>query len=158
MTHEFNTSLTVGKEGERFLDGFFSKWYDIRPGKDSERYDRVFARCDQEFKVEYKTDILAHTTNNAFIELVSVSRGATVKEGWAVTSKADFVAYYVPGLSMIFWVHVVRLRAALPEWKRLYKAASADNGSYNSMGLLVPLWSLGSIAEELNVGPNHSTT
>ena len=141
--HDFKTSLERGKAGESFLDQHFSTWFDIQPvSLDTEKQqgiDRRFTPKDgsQPFTVEYKTDYRAFETGNAFIETLSIdTNGAS---GWAAKSQADMLAYYLPNGGLIYWLEMASVRRMLPEWSKRYPIRSAQNATYKTYGLLVPL-------------------
>ena len=140
--HDFGESLSRGEGGEDLLDSFFSKWYDIKPATREEQrqgIDRHFTRLDtgDHSLVEYKTDWKASETGNAFIETVSVDTAD--KAGWAHTSKADWLVYFLPNSKVIYIAPFGKLREALPEWLATYPVRPAINRGYNTHGVLVPL-------------------
>ncbi len=87
--------------------------------------------------IEYKTDFRAHETGHAFIETVSVD--TEDKAGWAYTSQADYLVYYAPALKAIYVMPLDSLRALLPGWLEVYPSRQAQNKTYATHGLLVPL-------------------
>jgi hypothetical protein len=60
------------------------------------------------------------------------------KPGWALTTQADYVVYYVPPLFIVV-LPIMSLRWALPGWMREYPSRRAANDGYQTHGLLVPL-------------------
>lgn len=139
--YTFDTQLSKGQASEQELDKFFSEWYDIAPvNMDTQRQgiDRIFTRKDngRVSKVEYKTDWTASKTHNAFVETVSVD--TTNKPGWAHSSQADYLIYYVPGDDLIYIIAFTRLRSNLSRW-RTYPTKRIPNKGYNTTGILVPL-------------------
>lgn len=141
MMYDFNRQLADGEVGEAFLDDFFrSRGHTIRLATREEQrqgVDRFITAPDgREMKVEYKTDHLAARTGNAFVETVSVDTAG--KPGWALTTQADYVVYYVPPLFIVV-LPIMSLRWALPGWMREYPSRRAANDGYQTHGLLVPL-------------------
>ena len=143
VQHNFMDSLAVGEEHEKLLDEFFSRYFDITPATNEEQrlgIDRFFVMkgTGERYSVEYKTDIRAHDTGNAFIETVSVMRGGEVEKlGWVYTSTAQRLLYYIPGMEAVFIFDTMTLRDLVKKWK--YIKAQADNGSYVGEGMLVPM-------------------
>ena len=149
-TYDFTKQLERGEQGETRLDGLFAqREYLIRPAtRDEQRrgIDRWMtnARTGKVTAVEYKTDDLASKTGNAFIETVSVDTAN--KPGWAYSSEAEFLIYYLPQDELIYIVPFERLRRRLPRWEQTYPKRSAQNEGYQTHGLLVPLCELEGIA------------
>lgn len=151
MVYNFGEQLRKGEEGERVLDLALSTFGTIEKVAmvDQKRgIDRmVTAHSGKRMAVEYKTDYSAGRTGNAFIETLSVSR--TGKKGWAHTSEADVILYYVPlaagrkGKPKVYVITPVKLRALLPAWSGKYRTVRCQNEEYHSEGVLVPLAVLG---------------
>ncbi len=148
MIYQFDRQLADGEAGEAYLDAFFRRrGHTIRPATHDEQrsgIDRFITAPDgREMAVEYKTDRLAGGTGNAFVETVSVD--ARGKMGWALTSQADYLIYYVPE-SAIYVLPFSSLRWALPGWMRDFPARAAQNNGYMTHGVLVPLVTLAEYA------------
>ena len=147
--YQFQEQLHEGNEGEHRLDAFFAHWYAITPATMHQQrigIDRVFT-CyyfGQQFAVEYKTDKRASHTGNAFVETVSVS--TTHKRGWAYTSQAEYLVYYVPGLNVVYIIPFAGLRTKLSHWLNRYATRAIPNAGYVTEGVLVPLAELNRIA------------
>jgi len=99
MTYTFDTQKARGDAGESFLDQVFAADYEVRPATRAEQrrgIDRIFThrQTGRRLTVEYKTDYKAAHTGNAFVETVSVDTAG--KAGWAYSSAADYLIYYVP--------------------------------------------------------------
>lgn len=144
MVYDFEHQLADGEAGEAFLDEFFrQRGHAVRPASREEQrqgIDRfIVTPAGREMKVEYKTDHVAARTGNAFVETVSVDTAG--KMGWALTSQADYLVYFIPD-RMIVVLPLRSLRWALPGWMREYPARSAANNGYLTHGLLVPLGAL----------------
>ena len=148
--YEFEERLLVGERSEQLLDQFFRRWFAIAPTSIADQKchggDRTFQRRDgSTFTVEYKADTIAASTGNAFIELVSVDR--LNRDGWARSSIADQLAYYVTGSDTCYVVPMRQLREALPQWEQRYPHRRAHNvDDYHSEGVLVPLRELAELA------------
>jgi hypothetical protein len=142
MTYSFDAQKARGDSGELFLDKWFATDYDVKPATRHEQrrgVDRTFIqrRTGQRFRVEYKTDYKAAETGNAFVETVSVDTAG--KAGWAYSSEADYLIYYIPTDDLIYVLALEVLRHELPRWVREYPLRAAQNEGYATHGLLVPL-------------------
>lgn len=151
-TYQFNTQLTDGAAGEARLDAYFAKWFTIRPATAEDQrsgIDRHFTRRRdrQQFTVEYKTDHTAGRTGNAFVETISVD--TQNKPGWAITSQAQVLIYYVPTSGAIYIIDTPRLRQALPIWQQRYPQRAIPNQGYHTHGILVPLLEFEKIAGQV---------
>ncbi len=149
--YQFKEQLSKGEASEHKLDTIFATDYDITPvGMDLQRkgIDRIFNRKDNGaiYKVEYKTDWTAQRTHNVFIETISVDKNR--KPGWAHSSQADVLIYYIPGDELIYIICFSSLRAKLHIWKNFPEKKIPNNG-YNTIGLLVPLSEFEKIAQQV---------
>jgi hypothetical protein len=150
--YNFGDQLSHGERGEALLDRFFARWFRIEPATHEEQrqgIDRHFHHLTShnDFTVEYKTDHTAARTGNAFIETVSVDTAG--KAGWAFTSQADRLLYYVPGKGIVYVLKMTAVRARLPFWQQAYEIREVPNNGYHTHGLLVPLEELEKVAERL---------
>lgn len=156
--HNFSDSLQVGEQYEQLLDAHFGQWFEVEPvtmalqrlGIDRIFTKEVVAENDSlpgRFTVEYKTDLRAHETGNAYIETVSVKQDGEIKKlGWLHTSTAQILMYYIPGLSQIYIIDVMAMRDQWRKWNKIHRTATADNGDYVGEGLLVPVEKLRRLA------------
>lgn len=150
--YQFTQQLTDGVAGEARLDAYFAKWFTIHPATADEQrrgIDRHFTRHrDQRIiTVEYKTDHTAGRTGNAFVETVSVDTHN--KPGWAITSQAQVLIYYVPPSGAIYIIDFPRLHQALRTWQQHYPQRAIPNQGYHTHGLLVPLLEFEKIAGQV---------
>jgi hypothetical protein len=97
--------------------------------------------------IEVKTDYRAGKTGNAFIETVSCDARGT--RGWALTSRADYLFYFLPDDLLIYALQPPRLPALVREWTRRYRSVSVPNFDYNTRGILVPLHELETHAKQV---------
>jgi len=154
--HSFSKSLEAGKFGEERLDKLFGRMFYIEPVtvevEKEQGIDRVFRPEGAEWAlaVEYKTDAKAAKTGNAFIETVSVD--ITGAPGWAKKSKADMLAYYVPGLRRVYWLKMSEVRRCLPRWQKDYPKRPSWNDGYRSWGHTVPLSIIENVADAVIEG------
>jgi hypothetical protein len=151
-TYSFQRQLAQGEEGEKFLDEFFSPDFHIqRATREEQRQgiDRRFShkRTGRKWAVEYKTDARAGQTGNAFVETESVSAGH--KAGWALSSRADFLVYFVPEPATIYLLPMAAVRRKLQDWAARYPSRQVANVGYVTTGLLVPLHEFERIAAEV---------
>lgn len=144
-TYEFDKQLAVGHSGESALDAFFGRWYIIRPATAAQQragIDRIWEdrKTKRVMRVEYKTDRRAGRTGNAFIETASVVvDGVTKKQGWALTSQADVLVYYIPEPEAIYLLQLDDVRRALPGWMKQHLVRQIPNSGYYTEGVVVPL-------------------
>ena len=150
VTYDFNEQLAEGQAYELRLDNHFRRFnIEIRPATMDEQrqgIDRFFTHrtTGKVDTMEYKADSLAGRTGNAFIETISVD--TTGKPGWAVASRARYLAYMVTEPETIYLIDMRALRAALPVWQAKYPTRQAQNNGYRTHGVLVPLHELERIA------------
>lgn len=142
MSYDFNKQLSQGIIGENFLDSVFSPCYQILPASYQQQrqgIDRVFVNLDEDihYLIEYKTDKRAVYTGNCFVETTSVDTAN--KLGWAYTSQADRLIYFLPQSSKVYLINLSELRSRLPVWKQHCPTRVIPNRNYNTCGLLVPL-------------------
>lgn len=148
-TYSFQKQLAEGERWEEFLDGLFAADFEIcRVGRADQRrgIDRIFIRRanGRPYRVEYKADRTAARTGNAFIELVSVDTAN--KPGWAITSQAEYLVYYIVGIGPAYIIRLHTLRQHLHDWSTKYERRRVPNRGYHTVGLLVPLDELKRIA------------
>ncbi len=141
--YDFQRQMRQGGEGEAFLDAFFTgKGYAIAaasPEQQRQGIDRIFTSpgTGRVSLVEYKTDHAAARTGNAFIETISVD--AAGKMGWALTSQAEILVYYIPPAGTITVVPFMALHWEMPRWLRDYPPRQARNAHYATHGIIIPL-------------------
>lgn len=147
-THEFYDKLEQGEEAEKVLDDVFSDGFTkiTKASKELQLLgiDRIMM-CEESGvreSVEYKTDFVAHKTNNVFIETVS-SREDDVG-GWALTSVAQYLAYYIPALSQIYIVRMTSIKRNQLDWIKDYPTKAVKNigkngHEYTAEGIVVPI-------------------
>jgi hypothetical protein len=153
MTYSFRQQLSRGAQGESVLDAYFADRWIITPASPSEQrhgIDRWFVsrtNPSRRVAIEYKTDRTAGRTHNAFIETVSVDTAG--KLGWAYTSAAQMLLYYVPEEAQIYIIQLVNLRRALHGWLDRYPKRYIPNEGYHTHGVLVPLTELQATARQV---------
>ena len=139
--YDFDQQHARGQRGENFLDVFFeARGHTIYPASRSQQrqgIDRIFRKDGKRAAVEYKTDFVAHQTGHIFVETISVD--ADDKAGWAYTSQATMLVYFIPGLDVIYVIPIDRLREQLPGWCASYSTRPAQNQGYATHGVLVPI-------------------
>lgn len=140
--HGFEEQLRIGDDGASILDAFFSRDYHIEKtllAVDKRGIDRVFIHrtSEKSYSIEYKTDLEAANTGNAFIEIVSVD--ATNTPGWAKSCLAQVLVLYIPDWHQGYWIRTLDIRARLKLWEGKYPVKSSKNERYSSRGICVPL-------------------
>lgn len=150
--HTFNNSKKVGDAGEATLDKFFKDKFNIEEVDISQQklgWDRVFTHLESGARasVEYKTDTQSHKTGNIFIEIWSNKESG--KRGWAYTTTAQWLYYYVLGAEEVYIVDVVKLKLYLKNWEKQFIIKGAKNPNYSSEGMLVPIEIFKSICYEV---------
>ena len=139
--YEFNVMLKLGEKHEADLDVYFSKWYRIeRVNMELQRLgvDRLFNRPDgTRISVEYKADDTAARTGNAFIETVSVDNQN--KPGWALSSIAQVLIYYIPPLQDIYIIRMLDLKMDIEKLVSNHEVKQIPNGGYMTEGIPVSI-------------------
>lgn len=145
-TYNFDEQMQTGDQGEKIMDDFFAaRGYTIRPATPEEQrrgIDRAFRspKTGRVSLVEYKSDHTAARTGNAFIETVSVDSAG--KPGWALTSQADYLVYFIPPTGTIYVIPFLAINWELPRWIRDYPPREAQNDGYKTHGVIIPLTEL----------------
>ena len=141
--HDFGEQLKVGEDGEGVIFRWFERngWTVEPTGMDSGQRSGIDAWVSKpnhlRQSVEVKTDLHSFRTGNAFIETVSIVSQS--KPGWAYSSKADWVAYYLPQGGYFYFIRMAWLRSQLELWHRAHKEIIVRNKTYKTKGLLVPI-------------------
>jgi hypothetical protein len=142
-TLSFTRQEAIGVKGECELDDYFSRWFEITLVDNILQrlvgFDRVFEdkRDGHRYSVEYKTDHRGHKTGNVFIELEANSKNG--KLGWAYTSTAQLLAYYLPQPGLIFITRMGVVKEMVEEWAGRYEIKHVANPTYSSKGVIVPV-------------------
>ena len=150
--HTFQNSKKIGDAGEAALDLFFKERFQIEDVDMTQQklgWDRIFTHLESGARasVEYKTDTQSHKTRNIFIETWSNKESG--KKGWAYTTTAQWLYYYVLGDSEVYIVDVVQLKLYLNNWQKQFQKKGAKNPNYSSEGLLVPIEIFKSVCYEV---------
>lgn len=151
MAHDFNESLGRGKQWERW----FGVWAESLPGgPEFEPVKSVFedkkgsdGTLVYRLNVQVKGDERSHETGNIFVEIYSVLEEK--KDGWAVKpGTADWLYYIVPGMGLVFKVRPQVLKEHVTDWYFRYGKKDADNGSYRTRGIPVPIAAFGEVVSK----------
>jgi len=142
MVHKWDPSYSKGKVGEDDLDRFYGIAHIIKEVSielQNLGIDRVFIKMKSGFRftVDYKTDYKTFDTGNVFIE--TVSRTDINKLGWAFTSCAQYIFYYLPQERVNYIATMHDIRNKLLQWYKEYPTKPAYNEGYKSLGITVPL-------------------
>lgn len=149
MPHEFGESLKRGKRWERW----FGVWAESLPGEpefdpvESLQADKGGTDGILQYRVnvQVKGDERAHETGNIFVEIYSVVEEE--KDGWAVKpGTAKWLYYLVPGRGIVFKVRPSALADNVNDWCFRFGWKDADNGSYRTRGIPVPIPVFGRVA------------
>lgn len=138
MTFSFKEQLALGEQGEREVVEYLSKFYNLsaspmelqRLGID---YIAVEHKTGARFTIEIKTDFVAQTTGNIFLEF-EVNK----KPGWVLSSVAQVLIYYVP--PKLYFLNMYALRQDYQ--KKLIEgppSSQVKNENYYALGTLYPL-------------------
>lgn len=152
--HKWWEKYHQGLQGEAQLDQRLRPYYLVTEAtreQQREGVDRMVTDISDwsTFAVEYKTDSRARETGNAYVETVSVMvEGQVIKHGWAITSRADVLLYYVDGLE-VYVIRMVDLRRRLSHWARHCRTVAVYNEQYQGQGILVPLPELATISTNI---------
>lgn len=141
-SYDMRQQLKQGESAERFLDSYFQDEFIIRPATRQQQrtgIDRIYTRRKdgRVWKIEYKADKTAARTGNAFVETVSVDTAG--KPGWAYTCQSDYILYYIVGVGPLYILRPKDIQGKIQKWRRQYPERRIPNGSYHTVGLLVPL-------------------
>jgi hypothetical protein len=143
-THDFNESVKIGDSVEKIFDNYFKTKYkisDVSMETQFQGIDRVYQLGEQTYRIEYKGDTVTQTSGNCFIE--TMSNIETKRLGWALTSQADFIFYYLFGLSTALCFTPTALRTNLKSWLNQLRSVEVKNkrgsGFYYTRGVLVPM-------------------
>jgi hypothetical protein len=143
--YSFVEQWEKGLEGEKVLDQYFSRWYDIKEAtleqQTEEKIDRLFRpkgslRNTPWRKIEYKTDSRTDKTGNLFIETWSVVERR--RYGWAYTTHADEIMYYALP-DTVYILNKEELQRELPNWLVEYDTKLIPNKNYTTAGIPVPV-------------------
>lgn len=154
-SYDFECQLRSGERRETELDQIFQRIssYEIFAATSVEQrqgIDRWFAAPGKRFAVQYKADSKAGRTGNGFVETVSVD--VPYKQGWAITTQAEYLAYWNVLNAVIYWIPLSQIRANLARWS-VYPSRAVPNQRddlrWNTIGLLVPLCEFECAAEEV---------
>lgn len=145
-TYDFATQLEIGQRAENAIAALLKHLYRVRKaGRRSQNqgvdYHCTHKRTGQQLKIEVKADLKAHIYRNGFIEIPSDE-----SRGWSATCSADLLLYFCPGLGRIYLFRPCDLRDRIDGWQQLYRVKPAQNGSYQTWGICVPLSVLEGVA------------
>jgi hypothetical protein len=143
-SYDFDEQKRQGDIAEKLIDDYFSEWYFIKnitvKQQLIDHYDRIFVDLDSgnQYKVEYKNDLVAIRTGNFYIE-TEISNG---RKGWFFKSKADWLAVLIG--KEIYLASFCYLRLLFAKKSKCYKIKKSGvtitpNGSFNSVGYLMPI-------------------
>ncbi len=144
--YDMQAQLNRGEEAERQLDAHFIERFEIETASREQQrqgIDRIFSRraTARLYTIEYKSDWTAGRTGNAFIETVSVDTMNI--PGWAYSSTAQWLVYWVPPREQLYLIRLETLRRQLDGWIEQHGPEKAiPNDGYYTLGVTVPLGEL----------------
>jgi hypothetical protein len=138
--HRYEDSCRTEARHAQTLDRWLGQHYRLRLANVDEQrqgIDRVVIDDDGcDTTIDYKCDTRAAQTGNLFAETVSNAR--TGRLGWALTSRAEWLFYFVvPARVQVY--RMARFRAAVAVWNGTYPLRAAENEGYATLGICVPL-------------------
>ena len=154
MIHDFKEKLAFGQNGEKVIEEYFeSQGYATAPGNQAAGYDLMISKGGCTQRVEAKTDFLCQKYGNLIFETISVEKdGVIMKDGWAKTSEADYLAWLLFHKRELWIFDFDDIRRLLPEWERKFpRTRPIPNDGYNTHGIKVPLAILRPLASVRNV-------
>lgn len=161
MPYDYDLQLSLGLFGEQRLQAFRHENYTLTKASHAQEqqggYDFIFVdrKTGEAWTLELKTDFRAYFSRNAFIETVSVDD--TVRQlyidGWAYTSEAQILLYFIPQTGQIFVIKMQKLRKLMPAFVECFPTVStftrAKGRFYRTHGILVPLAELARLATDM---------
>lgn len=127
-SYTWDETRRVGDDGEMKMDAVLRRaGYTVvnvqKLHQLAAHVDRVIIKPDESattYRIDYKTDREAARTRNLVIyEYASVVRGGeTIEPGWFMSTTADWIVSYVPGLARVFFSDVKRARELYEEVRR----------------------------------------
>lgn len=149
----YHQQLVKPQNYETVLDQYLEQFFMIRLASMTEErqgLNRIIRLANPSLKIAYKCDSRADTSRDAFIETKSVVSGDyTITPGWALSTDADLVIYYLTRSRAFYLINPKTLRAMLPSWSKLFPSQRVPNHSsaigYETEGLLVPLFVLNNL-------------
>lgn len=160
----FASSLKRGEEWEAELDTFFGKSFILEPiPQESFLFvqklgiDRVLVnkKTGSRWSTEYKSDDRAADTNNFFIEVISVDTPSKEKKGWALTTCAQKIVFYIPRKNVAYIVSAEKIRDMLSVFEHdreryPYRPCGETlNDGYRSWGYCVPVSEIAAMATKV---------
>ncbi|BAS55294.1 hypothetical protein NIES2135_54330 [Leptolyngbya boryana NIES-2135] len=148
-TYSFPEQRRIGQIGEEILDSYLKRSYFLEPANrtlQDYEIDRIATPLSggRSWYLEYKTDLKADTTGNAFIETIGADANRK-NQGWVTKSRADILVYYLPFSGRVYVLPMTRIRGFLTYWTNRYEVKTAQNAKYRTHGLIVPLFELNAV-------------
>jgi hypothetical protein len=148
QVHQYQASCAVERRWAPVLDEWLSAEYLVREATTEEQWrgiDRFLADGENTYTVDYKCDEKWKGTGNVFVEITSNQK--TGRAGWALTSEADWLMYFLTP-ARVLALRFETLRRDLPAWQKRYPIRSARNEEgYITVGVCVPVRVVEVIAE-----------
>ncbi len=150
LTHNFDDSNELGKQGERiirdFLESFggIARYEDVSDNKEYQDKDIdgiLWTKKGRAIPVELKTD--KYTTGNIFFETVSNLKYNT--PGCMYKTKAEYLYYYFPNYRRMYCIPMNEYRQWVEEHKHEFPVQRVRNENkktkqiHYACGYLIPL-------------------
>ena len=150
VSQTFRDSYEKAEKYNSLLDHHFNDRYEVVNCETKAAQilgvDRLFiahksGRC---FSVEYKVDFIARRTGNAFIETLQRFESGRLVRGWAYTTGAQIVCYFVAP-ETIYVMDALKMKTELPHYAKFFPLSDwvvnrkPDGSNYAAQGILVPL-------------------
>lgn len=149
LQYSFSVQNKIGKIGEKIIDQWLTKFYQIKDVSTISRYqkagiDRILTRPDgSEVTAEYKFDNTAKRTGNIFFETISVDREQM--PGWGWSSKADYWIFLIPDQEILV-VRPEQLRNLAWVKHNELQEKKIPNKGYNTLGVPISLLQVRKVA------------
>ena len=150
--YKFEEQLKLGQDCEKEIYNYLraTGWKIKVADRDNQRkgIDCFVSSKDKHYAIEIKSDKKASKTGNAFFETISVDN-KNIK-GWAYTSQADYIFYYLPNDELIYIISPLWVKKNIKRLETVYPKRIIPNKGYNTVGVLVPLYILEQYAKVIS--------
>jgi hypothetical protein len=141
LSYDFSTQKKIGLDGEKILDSWLGKTYQISDVSSISYYqkagiDRVLSIGKHIVNVEYKLDMRARQTQNIFFEHISQDHGMV--PGWGWSSQADYWIFLIPDQKILV-IEPGVMRCIVWQNKGNLDEKCVRNQTYNTLGYPLPI-------------------
>jgi len=144
--HEFEVSIRRKDKIEDIIAYLKRTGFDWLPATNEQQKNGIDGivtcrKTNRQWSVEVKSDSRAAETGNIFVETVSVD--VTGQPGWAYTSLAQVLFYYIPPLNIAYVAYMTKIKELVCGWESEFHSQPIPNSGYyedyQTTGLLIPL-------------------